>query len=446
MSLSYKERVALLEPEQQAAWLESVPLEVLEEIQAGEWWWTAREEQLAPPGDWMIWLVLAGRGFGKTRTGSEWLIDEAMASPVTVDGTPSEWGAFSQTFSDCRNITVEGPSGLLQVLTRRGIPFHYQKMPTRITLKEHGQRIHARGADDPDVGRGLNLAGVWCDEMTKWRYGYDAWTAGIAPSLRSLVTSGRRPRACITTTPKNVPLLLEWLAREDGSVHVTRGSTFDNAANLSPLALEELKRRYEGTRIGRQELYGEVLTDVEGALWTIDQIEATRVRKHPDLDRVVVAIDPAATAHERSDETGIVAAGMAGDQFYVLSDVTGRYSPDRWARAAIGQYEVLGADVIVGEANMGGDMIEAVLRQVDRNIPYRSVHASRGKRVRAEPIAALYEQGRVHHVGVHADLETQMTTWTPDLPESPDRMDALVWALTELAFRRKKGRAQSFRT
>lgn len=445
MGRSVAEQVAGLPEDQRAEWLYSLPDNLVAEVARQEWWYTARPEQLEPAGDWHIWLILAGRGFGKTRTGAEWLVDTALKHPVAADGSPTEWAAFAQTFSDCRNIVIEGPSGVLASLHRRGVQYHYQKVPMRITFVG-GQRIHIRGADDPDAARGLNLSGAWLDELAKWRYGADAWTQGVAPSLRALTSDGARPRACITTTPRPVPVLLDWMARQDGSVYVTRGSTFENRSNLSSLALKELDARYAGTRIGRQELYGEMLTDVEGALWSVDMIEEARVKKCPDLERVVVAIDPAVSSLESSDETGVVIAGKVGSEYFVLGDVSGKYSPDGWARAAAGQYEVHMADCVIGEVNNGGDLIEAVLRQTVPEVRYKAVHASRGKRVRAEPIAALYEQRRVHHVGTFADLEGQLTTWTPDVPSSPDRLDALVWALTELAFTHTPRKAQRFRT
>lgn len=287
------------------------------------------------------------------------------------------------------------------------------------------------GADNPDAGRGYNLAGVWADEIAKWRYPYESWVEGIAPALRI----GERPRAVVTTTPKPIRVLREWISRTDGSVAVTRGSTFDNASNLSTAALTELQARYQGTRVGRQELYGELLDDVEGALWTRRIIDDYRITPDlmPNLIRVVVAIDPAVTSGEESDETGIVVAGRSADgHFYVLSDKSCRTTPDHWARIAIAQYEEHKADKVVAETNNGGDMVVMLLNTVNPMVPVKKVSATRGKRVRAEPVSSLYEQGRVHHVGLFPQLEDQMIVWTPDNPDSPDRLDALVWALTEL--------------
>ena len=305
----------------------------------------------------------------------------------------------------------------------------------KITLPQ-GQKIHIRGADDPDAGRGFNLAGAWLDEIAKWRHASRVWVEGIVPSLRILTATGQKPRAVITTTPKAIPLLFEFAKRTDGSVHITRGSTFDNSANLSPAALAEMERRYEGTRIGRQELYGELLVDVEGALWTLGGIERDRVSKedgYPQLVRIVVGVDPAVTSGESSDHTGIVVAGLATNgHFYVLDDKSIKASPDAWARVAVEAYHSHKADKIVAEANNGGDMITILMRQVDVNVSVKKVIATRGKQLRAEPISSLYEQGRVHHVGLFAELETEMCEWTPASPNSPDRLDALVWAITEL--------------
>jgi len=398
------------------------------------WWFIGRPEQQEPDGKWTVWLILAGRGWGKTRTGAEWLIEQVLKYPKAPDGAPTEWAIIGETFSDTRVMCVEGPSGVLRVLERHGlrdgVNFQYNKSMWQIVLND-GQKIHMFGADDPDAGRGFNLSGVWADEIAKWRYSYESWNEGIAPALRI----GEKPRAVITTTPKPIRILRDWIARGDGSVAVTRGSTFDNASNLSEAALIELQARYNNTRIGRQELYGELLDDVEGALWHRLMIENARVEqdKVPNLIRVVVAIDPAVTSGEESDETGIVVAGIGTDQhFYILSDNSLRASPDAWARVAVEQYHEHKADRVVAEANNGGDMITQLIRTVDGTVPVKKVTASRGKRVRAEPISALYEQGRVHHVGAFPTLEDQMVTWTPDVPKSPDRLDALVWALTEL--------------
>jgi len=377
---------------------------------------------------------MSGRGWGKTRTGAEWLTERILTTPKAPDGTGTQWAIIAPRFSDTKTVCVEGPSGLLVSIRNRGlvpdVDYIYNKSSYKITFKD-GQIVHMFGADSPDSGRGLNLSGAWLDEVAAWPYPYETWTEGLAPALRI----GERPRIVATTTPKPIKLLRDWVSRTDGSVVVTRGSTFDNARNLSETALAELKARYEGTRTGRQELYGELLEQAEGALWQRYWIEDTRVTpdKVPPLYRIVVAIDPAVTSGEDSDETGIITAGAASDgHFYVLSDDTIRATPNEWGKRAIEAFRKHKADRIVAETNNGGDMVIMVLQQVDRNAPVTKVHATRGKRVRAEPISALYEQYRVHHVGAFPQLEDQMVMWTPESAESPDRLDALVWALTEL--------------
>lgn len=377
---------------------------------------------------------MAGRGWGKTRTGAEWLTERILSTPKAPDGTGTQWAIIAPRFSDTKTVCVEGPSGLLMALKNRGLvnekDFTYNKSSYKITFSD-GQIVHMFGADSPDSGRGLNLSGAWLDELAAWPYPYETWTEGLAPALRI----GERPRVVVTTTPKPIKLLRDWISREDGSVYITRGSTFDNSKNLSQTALDELRARYQGTRTGRQELYGELLEQAEGALWQRHWIEDNRITpdKCPPLYRIVVAIDPAVTSGEDSDETGIVTAGASTDgRFYVLSDDTLRATPNEWGKRAIDAFRKWKADRIVAETNNGGDMVVMVLQQVDRNAPVTKVHATRGKRVRAEPISALYEQYRVHHVGAFPQLEDQMVMWTPEVGESPDRLDALVWALTEL--------------
>jgi len=433
MALSLAEQLAVIPESEQEAWIANLPDDVIENLARNPWWFIGRPEQQEPESGWSVWLILAGRGWGKTRTCAEWLAHEVLSQPYAPDGMPTEWAIIAETFGDTRTVCTEGPSGILHVLERQGlkkdVDFFYNRSAWQIRFKE-GQRIHMLGADNPDAGRGFNLAGIWADEVAKWRYPYETWTEGIAPALRI----GRNPRAVIATTPKPIKLLREWVARTDGSVHVTRGSTFDNAANLSPAALIELRARYEGTRIGAQELYGELLTDIEGALWKQDTINDSRVDRAPfDLQRVVVAVDPAVTSGEDSDETGIIVAAKNNKgEAFILADYTLRASPLEWAKRAVEAYRMHEADAIVVETNNGGDMIPMIIKQVDPSVKVTQVRASRGKRLRAEPVAAMYEQGRVHHVGVFEQLETQMTIWTPDDIKSPDRLDAMVWAITDL--------------
>jgi phage terminase large subunit-like protein len=275
----------------------------------------------------------------------------------------------------------------------------------------------------------LNLSGAWCDEFAAWRYS-ETWTEGLVPALRI-----GSPQVVITTTPRPTKLIKEFVNRTDGSIVVTRGSTFDNASNLSPAALAELKARYEGTRIGRQELYGEVLTDTEGALVKQEMIDDKRVEAYNDFARIIVAVDPAVTSGPDSDETGIIVVAKGFDgRAYVLADRSCKDTPLGWAKRVNKAYEEFKADRVVAEKNQGGDFIEATLKQVNPLLAFRGVVAKQGKRLRAEPIAALYEQGKVSHIGHFPVLEEQLTTWLPDSGESPDRLDALVHGMTELGF------------
>lgn len=393
-------------------------------IRAARWRWIqeqARPEQIAPKNsDWSIWLYLAGRGAGKTRTAAEWLAWEAISNPNT------RWAIVAPTYADARDTCAEGESGVLNVLRRYKVLADWNRSLGEILLT-NGSRIKLFSADKPDRFRGPQHHGAWCDELAAYRY-TDAWD-----QLQFGLRLGDHPRIVVTTTPRPVKLIRQLVGREDGSVAITRGSTFDNAENLAPSALADLRLRYEGTRLGRQELYGEIVDDVDGALWNRAMIDDSRVQDEPPLTRIVVAIDPAVTSGEDSDETGIVVAGISPDgHYYVLEDLTLKASPEKWARVAVEAYHRWKADRIVGESNNGGDMIELLLRQVDASIPYRKVTATRGKLVRAEPVAALYEQARAHHVGMFAQLEDQMCNWSPDSGISPDRMDAMVWALHEL--------------
>jgi phage terminase large subunit-like protein len=289
-------------------------------------------------------------------------------------------------------------------------------------------------ADEPERLRGPQHDGAWCDEPASWRYAEDAWDM-----LQLGLRLGGDPRAVVTGTPKPVKLVRE-LAKAPTTV-VTRGSTYDNAPNLAGPFLAAIKARYEGTRLGRQELHAEILDDVEGALWSYGLIERARVRTSPiTWLRTVVAVDPSGSAKATADEAGIVCVRLAmcacqgepAPHAFVLEDVSGRYSPDEMGRRAVELYHRRACDRLVAEDNFGGKIIEDLIRLVDRRVAYRAVHASRGKIVRAEPVAALYEQGRVHHVGMFERLEDEMCGYTPSTPTSPGRMDSLVWALTDL--------------
>ena len=387
------------------------------------WHKSARPDQLIPrEGEHSVHLYLAGRGWGKSATGSNWLAEQAATNPDT------EWAVIAPTWRDCRKVCIEGQSGILRALLPGELDScNASDLTVRLT---NGSKIYGYSADRPDRLRGANLSGAWLDELAAMVHAEDLWGEALMPALRI----GERPQVVVTTTPRPIPLLRELLARDDGSVRVVRGKTYDNAENLSKVALAELKARYEGTRMGRQELEGELLDDVEGALWNHDMLEETRVDKAPALVRIIVGVDPATTSGEKSDYTGIVVAGRSADgHLYVLEDATMKGSPRSCMSRAVECYRNWRADRIVAEVNNGGDYIENLLRTVDPNVPYKSVRATRGKIVRAEPISALWEQGRGHIVGVLPKLEDQMCAFTPDTAESPDNLDALVWAATELS-------------
>jgi len=401
-----------------------------EEALALEYHWPfwARPAQLPPAGDWTGWLILAGRGFGKTRTAMEWARKRAEKMPGC------RGALVGRTAADVRDVLVEGESGILAVSPPWFMPV-YEPSKRRVTWP-NGSLATLYSADKPDVLRGPQHHWAVADELAAWRF-EEAWDM-LMMGLRL----GQHPRVLIATTPRPTKIIKELLA--DANTTVTRGSTFENRSNLAPAFFRQILRRYEGTRLGRQELYAEVLDDVPGALWTRDILDAGRAKAVPSaLQRIVVAIDPAATADEESSETGIVVAGVdAQEHGYVLEDATVRGSPAQWAEMAVRMYDRWQADRMVAEVNQGGDMVEHTVRtaarelaerkeRTTRNVSFRQVRATRGKHTRAEPISALYEQGRVHHVGMFAELEDQMCTWVPG-EDSPDRMDALVWALTEL--------------
>ena len=403
------------------------PGAVLESIGKGEhrkrsWDWLdwARLDQQEPEGDWTTWLLLGGRGAGKTRAGAEWVRAQVEAGTRRV-------ALVAQDFEDAREVMIEGESGLRAVCPPWSRPAYE---PSRHRLVwPNGAVAHVFSAQDPEGLRGYQHEAAWSDEVAKWPDAEGAWS-----NLQLGLRLGARPRQVVTTTPRPTPFLKGLM--EAGTTAVSRASTYDNAANLAPAFLTEIARVYEGTRLGRQELMGEVVEDHAGALWTWDAIEGARVGAAPPLDRVVVAVDPPASVGADADECGIVVAGVAGEgdarTAYVLADGSCQgLSPAGWGARAAALYAEHGADRLVAEVNQGGAMVEAIVRGADPAVAYRPVHATRGKRVRAEPVAALYERGRVQHVGAFPELEDQMTRWA-GLGPSPDRLDALVWALTEL--------------
>jgi phage terminase large subunit-like protein len=367
-----------------------------------DWPFWAREEQCEPPGDWSIWLYLGGRGAGKTRSGAEWVRAQIEAGCGRV-------ALVGATAADTRDVLVEGESGIISTAPSWSRP-HYEPSKRRLTWP-NGAMATTYSADEPERLRGPQHDAAWCDELGSWRYPA-AWDM-----LMFGLRLGQRPRVMVTTTPRPIGLIRGLVQREvsltnpNGDVAITRGSSYRNRANLAPTFFEQIVRKYEGTRLGRQELEAELLEDTPGALWSLGIIDAAREHNIPELSRVVVAIDPAMTSGEDADETGIIVAGRDArnpSHAWVLADVSGRYQPLEWAKTAIKAYHTFKADRIIAEVNNGGEMVGQTLRTVNPEIPFRPVHASRGKVIRAEPVAALYEQGRVHHVGSFARLEDQM--------------------------------------
>ncbi len=386
-----------------------------------DWRVWARENQLPP--EWLKWrvcIMLGGRGSGKTRAGAEWIrmmVESGKAKRISLVGA---------TAADARDVMVEGDSGLLNVSPPWARP-DYEPSKRRLSWK-NGAIGTLFSADEPARLRGPQADAAWCDELAFWRYP-EAWD-NLLLGLRL----GDDPRCVVTTTPRPVALIKDLLKRS--STHVLRSTTFDNEANLATEFIQDVLERYDGTRLGRQELYAELLTDTEGALWTRDVIENYRVESAPPLKRIVVAVDPAVSTGENSNHTGIVVAGIGGDSHaYILEDASLKASPAQWAARAVECFENHRADRIVAEANQGGEMVRHTIATVNPRAPVKLVHATRGKLVRAEPVAALYEQGKVHHAGNFPKLEDQLCTWTIDEP-SPDRLDALVWAVSELCLSR----------
>lgn len=397
-----------------------------------DWDFWARPNQLEPLGDWTTWLILAGRGFGKTRTGAETIRRWVCGDTPLSKGRCHKIALVAETASDARDVMVEGPAGLLACHDKAFRPTYFASK--RSIEWPNGAQAILFNAVEPDQLRGPQFDAAWCDELAKWRYAEQTWD-----QLQFGLRLGTHPRQIVTTTPRPIKVVRRLIA--DPNTVVTRGRTFDNSANLAAPFLRQVEERYGGTRLGRQELEGEVLDDMPGALWAREDIDLHRKDAPPEMERIIVAVDPAASSGEEADETGIVAVGLARDpdgnqRGYVLADRSLRGTPDEWAAAAVRLYHELDADRIVAEKNQGGEMVEAVLRAKDRSIPITLVHASRGKIVRAEPISALYEQGRVHHVGRFDKLEDQMCLFTRDVDRtpgnSPDRVDALVWGLSAI--------------
>lgn len=383
---------------------------------------SARPNQLPPEGDWQTWMIMAGRGFGKTRSGAEFIrkrVQAGFAERIVIAGP---------TAADIRDVMIEGESGLIAVCERAGLQVTYTPSKRRITFA-NGSLAVLVSADEPKRFRGLQCDTFWADELASWRYP-DAWD-----QLQLGHRLGDDPRGIVTTTPRPIPIIKDLL--KDLHTVVTRGNTFENTANLADRFIEQVRKRYEGTTLGRQELYAEVLDDIEGALWQRALIENNRYTgdpgELPQMKSLAVAIDPATTFGEDSDETGVAVAGSTKDgHVYVFHGSGHRESPNDWAKRALRLYESHQADEIVAESNQGGEMVRQTILTAARGMAVkprvRLIHASRGKRVRAEPVVALYEQGRVHHVGLFGTLEDQMCTFP--ITEDDDQVDALVHAVT----------------
>ena len=386
-----------------------------------DWGFWARPNQLQPNDDWFIWLLLSGRGGGKTRVGSEQTIQWAKEgySPIALIG---------RTKADVRDTMIElGDSSILKCSPPWFIP-KYEPNRRRL-IWPNGVIAVTYSADEPDQLRGPQHKKAWVDELAKFQRAQECWD-----NLMFGLRIGDKPQVIVTSTPRPIPIVKK-LERDLRAV-ITRTHTLENRANLAPDFLKYIIDKYGGTRLGRQELAGETLLDNPDALWNRNQIDELRVSKHPDLRRVVIAVDPQGSSDNESSETGIVAAGIATADDgkihgYILADLTLSGTPERWSAEAVSGYHKFKADRIVAEVNFGGDMVESIIRIVDDLVPFKKVHASRGKAIRAEPVSALYEQGRIHHVGFFPELEDQLCEWVTG-EKSPDRLDAAVWAITDL--------------
>lgn len=410
------------------------PSKAEELIYTWEFW--ARPNQLAPEGDWNVWYVNAGRGFGKTRAGVEWVRSKVKMGHKRI-------AAIAATNSDIERVMINGESGFLARCWKgdkdnKGKPLGQPVWsPTkRLLTWENGAYVQFFSAEEPERLRGPQFEAAWCDELAAWNRDRDTWDM-----LQFCLRLGKHPQVCVTTTPKPTKLVRDIL--KNPKTTVTYGSTFDNSANLASTYLDAVKSQYEGTRLGRQELYAEILDEASGALWnrqTLSQCEVEvddPVAFAETLARVVVSVDPAVSSNSESDMTGIVVAGIdINGVCYILQDATDRYTPEGWAAKAIELYHLYGADRIVAERNQGGEMVRYTFKTVDETIPIKLVHASRGKFARAEPVSALYERNRVKHLKGLDALEDQMVQWEPlGSVGSPDRLDAMVWAVTELALK-----------
>ncbi|MGQ0485730.1 MAG: DNA-packaging protein [Hyphomicrobiales bacterium] len=395
-----------------------------------DWPSWARENQRPPASDWNTWLLLGGRGAGKTRAGAEWVRARALGRWPANAPRAERIALVAPNFDEARLVMIEGKSGLLAVHADDERPSY--EPSKRLVTWANGSIAQVFSAEEPEGLRGPQFDAAWCDELAKWKYAASVWDM-LAFALRL----GTHPRVVVTTTPRPIPLLKRLLA--DAATAVTRSRTADNRAFLAPRFWKDVLARYGGTRLGRQELDGELIEDDPNALFRRDAIEALRVAAAPELGRIVVAVDPPAGHGPRSNACGIVCVGLGLDgRAYVLDDCSVHGArPAQWARRVVALYHARAAARVVAEVNQGGAMVEQVLREIDPDVSFRAVHATRGKQARAEPVAALYEQGRVSHVGAFPELEDEMCAGVGEWAKSPDRLDALVWAVSDLMLRRR---------
>lgn len=433
--------IASEEPAIQRAFLETLSDQhVAALLHLFEFW--AHPHQLPPEGDWRSWVICGGRGAGKTRAGAEWVRSMVEGDMPMDPGRARRVALVGETYDQVRDIMIFGSSGIMACSPPDRRP-EWQASRRRLVWP-NGAVAEAHSASSPEHLRGPQFDAAWLDELAKWKKATEAYD-----QLQFALRLGECPQQVITTTPRNTKVFLSVM--ESSSTVITQAPTEANRANLAGSFLQEVRRRYGETRLGRQELDGILVRDLDGALWTAKMLDGIQTKERPEFERVVVAVDPAVSYGKSSDACGIIVAGLVHSgqdwQAMVLEDATVKgASPHGWAQAAIAAYERHGADRIVAEVNQGGALVETLIRQCDPLIPYKSVHASKGKVARAEPIAALYEQDRVRHLGRFEPLKeqmSQMTTTGFQGAGSPDRVDALVWALTELS--QSEGRPENAR-
>jgi phage terminase large subunit-like protein len=439
---SMAEFLADMQESDRKKWLNSFSSDEIELILSDHKYW-ARQKQLPPPGSWLVWLILAGRGFGKTHTGALWVND------IVTNHNIGRVTLVARTAADARDTMTEGISGILALSYQHNRPKY---VPSKRRIEwPNGAIATLFSSEEPDALRGPQGGAAWCDELASWKYVEETWS-----NLQFGLRSGKRTRMLVTTTPRPIPRLKKIIASRN--TVIVQGTTYENLHNLAENFREEVLGDYEGTTLGRQEIGGELVEDNDGALWIRSNIQHINAG-HPLYKRItsiVVAVDPATTSKKRSAETGIIVVGLAEeeptDEFsttiehaIVLADYSGKMSPERWARMAVDAYYEWDADEIVAEVNNGGDLVATNIHSIDPEVPVEMVRATRGKAIRAEPVVNLYEQKRVHHIGQFVQLEDQMCSWTPDDNTSPDRVDALVWGIYRIIIERRNKRRTSQR-